>query len=240
VFYALGKLGVYVSGDIGCYTLGSAAPLSAMDACVCMGASVSGAHGVSKAVGKMNGKLPVAVIGDSTFIHSGVTGLINVAYNQAATVTIILDNSITGMTGHQQNPTTGYTIKGDPTAAVDVEALCRAVGLTDVTVVDPYNLPETLAVIEKAVAGDTAAVIISRRPCALLKHVKHKAPLTVDAEKCIGCKACLKIGCPATSMKAPADGDKRGKMVIDKNQCVGCGQCVSLCKFGAIGGDCHE
>ncbi|MDL2233962.1 indolepyruvate ferredoxin oxidoreductase subunit alpha [Ruminococcaceae bacterium OttesenSCG-928-L11] len=229
VFYALNRLKTYVSGDIGCYTLGSSAPLSAIDACVCMGASVSGAHGVSKAVGTMNNKLPVAIIGDSTFIHSGVTGLINVAYNQAASVTLILDNSITGMTGHQQNPTTGLTIKGDPTTAVDLEALCKAVGIQDVTVVDPYDLPATYAAIKKAVEGTTASVIISRRPCALLKTVKHSAPLAVAADKCTGCKACLRIGCPATSMKD-------GKMVIDRNQCVGCGQCVSLCKFGAIGG----
>lgn len=227
VFYALNKLKVYVSGDIGCYTLGSSAPLAAIDACVCMGASVSGAHGVSKAVGKMNGKLPVAVIGDSTFMHSGVTGLINVAYNKAATVTLILDNSITGMTGHQQNPTTGYTIKGEPTASVNLEALCKAVGISNVSVVDPYDLPSTLEAIQKAVEGDESAVIIARRACALLKNVKHKAPVSVEVDKCTGCKACLRIGCPATSMK-----DK--KMVVDQNQCVGCGQCVPLCKFGAI------
>ena len=230
VFHALNRLGVYVSGDIGCYTLGSSAPLSAIDACVCMGASISGAHGVAKAVGKINGKLPVAVIGDSTFIHSGVTGLINVAYNKAATVTMILDNSITGMTGHQQNPTTGMTIKGDPTTAVDLEALCRAVGIQKVMVCDPYDLPGTLTVVKEAVEGDEACVIIARRPCALLKTVQHNAPLVVDNDKCIGCKACLRIGCPATSMK----GDK---MIINHNQCVGCGQCVSLCAFGAIGGN---
>ena len=229
VFHALNRLGVFVSGDIGCYTLGSSAPLSAIDACVCMGASISGAHGVSKAVGKINGKLPVAVIGDSTFMHSGVTGLINVAYNKAATVTIILDNSITGMTGHQQNPTTGLTIKGDPTIAVDLEALCRAVGIQNVTVCDPYDLQGTLATVKAAVEGDEPAVIIARRPCALLKTVRHNAPLAVDNDKCIGCKACLRIGCPATSMKD-------GKMLINHNQCVGCGQCVSLCAFGAIEG----
>ncbi|MDR2932736.1 MAG: indolepyruvate ferredoxin oxidoreductase subunit alpha [Oscillospiraceae bacterium] len=232
VFYAFNRLGVYVSGDIGCYTLGSAAPLAAIDACICMGASVSGAHGVSKAVGKMNGKLPVAVIGDSTFIHSGVTGLINVAYNQAKTVTVILDNSITGMTGHQQNPTTGYTITGEPTAAVDLEALCQAVGIKNIAVTDPYDLPGTLETIKKAVEGDEASVVISRRPCALLKTVKHKAPLRVDNDKCTGCKVCLRIGCPATSMQA--ESGQNAKMHIDPNQCVGCGQCVSLCKFGAI------
>jgi indolepyruvate ferredoxin oxidoreductase alpha subunit len=234
VFYALNRLKTFVSGDIGCYTLGASAPLSALDTTICMGASISGAHGAAKAVGKLNGKLPVAVIGDSTFIHSGVTGLINVAYNQAATVTIILDNSITGMTGHQQNPTTGYTLQGDPTAAVDLEALCRAVGIKNICVCDPYDLPGTLAIIKAAVEGDEAAVIISRRPCALLKTVKHNPALMADQDKCTGCKACLRIGCPAISMKADDNG--KPKMEIDRNQCVGCGQCVSLCAFSAIGG----
>lgn len=227
VFYALGQLKVFVSGDIGCYTLGSTAPLSAMDTCVCMGASVSGAHGVSKAAQRINGKLPVAVIGDSTFIHSGITGLINTAYNQGKTVTLILDNSITGMTGHQQNPSTGLNIHNEPTAAVNLEALCAAVGIKNVSIVDPYDIPATMETIKAAVEGDETAVIIARRPCALLKTVKHKKPLSVDNDKCTGCKACLRIGCPAASVR-----DK--KMIIDKNQCVGCGQCISLCRFGAI------
>ncbi|HIZ56858.1 MAG TPA: indolepyruvate ferredoxin oxidoreductase subunit alpha [Firmicutes bacterium] len=226
-YYALKKLGVYVSGDIGCYSLGAAAPLSAVDTVVCMGASVSGAHGYNKAVGKDKGKATVAVIGDSTFIHSGVTGLINVAYNQANTVTVILDNSITGMTGHQQNPTTGLTIKGDPTAAVDLEALAKAVGINRVKVVDPYDIDATYEVLKEEIAVEEPSVVIARRPCALLKNVKHNKPFSIDADQCKSCKACFRIGCPAIMMRD-------GKAAIDNIQCVGCGECLSLCKFGAI------
>lgn len=227
VFYALKRLNVFVSGDIGCYTLGAAAPLQAIDACVCMGASVSGAHGYCKGVGPEKGKATVAVIGDSTFIHSGITGLIDVAYNQGNTVTIIMDNSITGMTGHQQNPTTGYTIKGDPTSAVDLEALVKAIGIKRVTVVDPYDIEATYQAIKTDIALDEPTVIISRRPCALLKNVKHNPPFHIDTEKCIACKSCMRIGCPAMSLH-------NGKVQIDGTQCVGCGECISLCKFGAI------
>lgn len=227
LFYALKKQKVYVSGDIGCYTLGASAPLSMMDTCVCMGASVSALHGYNKALGSKAEKKSVAVIGDSTFIHSGVTGLINIAYNSTNSVVIILDNSITGMTGHQQNPTTGYNIKGDPAAKVSLEKLCHAVGINRVRVCDPYNLEETMAVIKEELETDEPSVIISRRPCALLKYVEHKPALKVDTDKCIGCKMCLNIGCPAISIK-----DK--KAVIDHTQCVGCGVCTSLCKKGAI------
>ena len=167
------------------------------------------------------------MIGDSTFIHSGVTGLIDIAYNQGNSTVIILDNSITGMTGHQQNPTTGYTIKGDPTAAVSLEALCKAVGINRVAVVDPYDLKQTEEVIRQELEADEPSVVISRRPCALLKYVKHSAPLKADPEKCIGCKACMGIGCPAISMRG-------GKAVIDATQCVGCGVCTSLCAKNAI------
>lgn len=227
VFFALKRLGVFVSGDIGCYTLGAAAPLQAIDVGVCMGASVSGAHGYAKGVGAEKGKSTVAVIGDSTFIHSGITGLIDVAYNQGNSVTIIMDNSITGMTGHQENPTTGKTIKGDPTNAVDLEALVKAIGIRHCTVVDPYDINATYEVIKHDIALDEPTVIISRRPCALLKTVKHNAPLAIDSDKCVTCKACLRIGCPAIS-------NLNGKMQIDPIQCVGCGQCTPLCKFGAI------
>ena len=227
LFYALKKAKVYVSGDIGCYTLGASAPLGAMDTCVCMGASVSALHGYNKARGAEAEKKSVAVIGDSTFIHSGITGLIDIAYNRSNSVVIILDNSITGMTGHQQNPTTGYTIKGDPTSAVNLEALCKAVGITRVRVCDPYNLTEVQTVLKEELEADGPSVIISRRPCALLKYVKRKPSLTVVSEKCIGCKACLGIGCPAISMK-------NGKASIDYTQCVGCGVCESLCARGAI------
>lgn len=226
LYYALKKADMFVSGDIGCYTLGSMPPLSAMDVCVCMGASIPGAHGYHKVLGG-KAKKPVAVIGDSTFLHSGVTGLINVAYNKGNQITVILDNSITGMTGHQQNPSTGYTLSGDPTAKVDLEALCRAVGIDRVRVVDPYRLDETLRVIREELEAEGPSVVISRRPCALLKYVRHAPPLAVASEKCTGCKACMQIGCPAVSMR-----EKKAR--IDPNQCVGCGQCTGLCRFGAI------
>ena len=227
LFYILKKLKCYVSGDIGCYTLGASAPLSAMDTCVCMGASVSALHGYNKARGEEAEKHSVAVIGDSTFAHSGITGLVDIAYNKSNSVVIILDNSITGMTGHQQNPTTGYTIKGDPTAAIDLEALCKAVGIHRVRVCDPYDLKDVEKAVREELAADEPSVIISRRPCALLKYVKHNPPLAVDKEKCIGCKACFGIGCPAISLK-------EGKAVIDRTQCVGCGVCEGLCPKKAI------
>ncbi len=230
LFYVLKKLKLYVSGDIGCYTLGASAPLSAMDTSICMGASVSALHGYNKAVGPDAEKKSVAVIGDSTFIHSGITSLIDIAYNKSNSVVIILDNSITGMTGHQQNPTTGYTIKGDPTAAVNLESLCHAVGIPNVRVCDPYNLKEMEKTVREELASDGASVIISRRPCALLKYVKHNPPLRVDPNKCIGCKACFGIACPAISLRD-------GKAEIDRTQCVGCGVCEGLCPKQAIGSE---
>ena len=229
LFYALKKAKVYVSGDIGCYTLGASAPLSAMDTCICMGASISALHGYNKARGEEAEKKAVAVIGDSTFIHSGVTSLIDIAYNRSNSVVIILDNSITGMTGHQQNPTTGYTIKGDPTSAVNLDALSHAIGNLRVRLVDLYDLPSVQQALKEELAAEEPSVIISRRPCALLKYVKHKPALTVDTDSCIGCKACLGIGCPAISIR-------NGKACIDRTQCVGCGVCESLCPKKAIGG----
>lgn len=227
LFYCLKKLGVTVSGDIGCYTLGAAAPLNAVDTTICMGASISALHGFNKALGAESEKNTVAVIGDSTFMHSGMTGLVNIAYNNSNSTVIILDNSITGMTGHQQNPTTGKNLKGDPAAAVNLEELCKAIGIRRVRVVDPYHLSETEAAIKEELAADEASVIISRRPCALLKYVKHNPPVKVDPDKCVGCKMCMKLGCPAISMKD-------GKAVIDHTQCVGCGICQEQCKIGAI------
>lgn len=227
LFYCLSKLKVMVSGDIGCYTLGAAAPLCAVDTTVCMGASISGLHGFNKARGAEAEKNSVAVIGDSTFMHSGMTGLVNIAYNATNSTVIILDNSITGMTGHQQNPTTGKNLKGDPAAAVNLEELCKAIGIKRVRVVDPYSLAETEAAIKEELAIEEPSVIISRRPCALLKYVKHKPALKVEADKCKGCKACMKLGCPAISMND-------GKAVIDHTQCVGCGICQEQCKFAAI------
>ena len=227
LFYTLKKNKLTVLGDIGCYTLGAVAPLQAVDTVICMGASVSGIHGFSKSQnGAMDNKT-VAVIGDSTFMHSGITGLVNMAYNESNATVIIVDNSITGMTGHQQNPTTGFNLKGDPCAKIDLESLCHAVGIKRVRVIDPYDLAQCDAVIKEELAANEPSVIISRRPCALLKYVKHKAPLAVDADKCVGCKACMKIGCPAISIID-------GKAKVDATQCVGCGVCEQLCKFGAL------
>lgn len=228
LFYVLKKLNLTVLGDIGCYTLGAVAPLNAIDTTVCMGASVSGLHGFVKAGDEESAGRTVAVIGDSTFIHSGVTGLINIAYNESNSTVIILDNSITGMTGHQQNPTTGYNLKGDPCTKIDLESLCHAVGIKRVKVVDPYDMETCQTVIKEELAAKEPSVIISRRPCALLKYVKHPGPICSDPEKCKGCKACMNIGCPAISMVD-------GKAVIDETLCVGCGVCEQLCKFGALG-----
>ena len=228
LFYTLAKNKLTVLGDIGCYTLGAVAPLSAIDTTICMGASVSGLHGFNKAGGGQGEGKTVAVIGDSTFIHSGVTGLINVAYNESNSTVIILDNSITGMTGHQQNPTTGYNLKGDPCTKIDLETLCRAVGIRRVRVVDPYDLAACDAAVKEELAAEEPSVIISRRPCALLKYVKHPGPIASDPDKCVGCKSCMRIGCPAISIVD-------GKAQIDNTLCVGCGVCQQLCKFDALG-----
>ena len=230
LFYVLARKKINVLGDIGCYTLGSAAPLNAIDSVLCMGASVSGLHGFNKALGEKSEGKTVAVIGDSTFMHSGMTGLANIAYNGTNSTVIIVDNSITGMTGHQHNPTTGYNIKGDPATKIDLEALCHALGINRVRVVDPYDLKATETAVMEEIAANEPSVIISRRPCALLKSVKAKPALTVNSEKCRSCKMCMKIGCPAISMKD-------GKATIDATLCVGCDLCKQLCSFDAIGGE---
>ena len=227
LFYTLNKNKCTVLGDIGCYTLGAVAPLSAIDMTLCMGGSVSAIHGFNKAGEGENEGKTVAVIGDSTFMHSGMTGLANIAYNQSNSTVIILDNSITGMTGHQQNPTTGYNIKGDPAGKINLEALCKAMGFNRVRVVDPYNLAECDAAIKEELAVNEPSVIISRRPCALLKYVKHNTPLEVNRDKCVGCKSCMRIGCPAISIKD-------GKANVDQTLCVGCDVCTQMCKFDAF------
>lgn len=229
MYYVLSKNKITVLGDIGCYTLGAQQPLNALDSTLCMGASVSGLHGFNKAGGEGTEGKTVCVIGDSTFMHSGITGLVNISYNASNSTVIILDNSITGMTGHQQNPTTGYNIKGDPAAKVDLETLCRAVGINRVRVVDPYNLAECDAVLKEELAAAEPSVIISRRPCVLLKSVKIKPSLKVEKDKCKNCKMCMKLGCPAISIHD-------GKADIDETLCVGCGVCTQMCKFDAISG----
>ncbi|MBR5913598.1 MAG: indolepyruvate ferredoxin oxidoreductase subunit alpha [Selenomonadaceae bacterium] len=222
LFYTLKKNKCTVLGDIGCYTLGAVPPLSTIEMTLCMGASIGATHGFNKILGKNSENKTVAVIGDSTFMHSGMTGLANVAYNQSNSTIIILDNSITGMTGHQQNPTTGFNIKGDPAGKINLEELCRAMGINRVKVVDPYNLKQCDEVLKEELKISEPSVIISRRPCALLKYVKHNPPLKVNPDKCIGCKSCMKIGCPAISIK-------NGKAVVDSTQCVGCNVCSQLC-----------
>ena len=232
LFYTLSKQKVRVMGDIGCYTLGGAAPLFAMDNNLCMGASVSMLHGFNKVCGKESEGSTVAVIGDSTFLHSGMTSLADIAYNLSNSTVIILDNSITGMTGHQQNPATGLDIHGDPCGKIDLESLVRAMGIQRVRVVDPYDLAQCDAAVKEELAAEAPSVIISRRPCALLKTVDrkpviHNKPLVNDPDKCVGCKSCMKVGCPAISMK-----DK--KAVIDRTQCIGCGICQQMCRFDAL------
>ena len=227
MFYALSKNKITVLGDIGCYTLGSAAPLNSMEMTLCMGASVSSLHGFNKALKSESENKTVAIIGDSTFMHSGMTSLATIAYNQSNSTVIIVDNSITGMTGHQQNPTTGKNLYGDPAGRVNLEALVKSMGINRVRVVDPYNIEECETALKEELAANEPSVIISRRPCALLKEVKHPGPISVNTEKCKGCKSCMKIGCPAISMKD-------GKAKVDDTLCVGCKVCTQQCKFDAF------
>ena len=225
-FYVLKKLGLVVSGDIGCYTLGAALPLQSVDTTICMGASVSAAHGMAKARGAEFNKKLVSVIGDSTFMHSGITGLVDIVYNKGNNTVIILDNSITGMTGHQENPTTGRTIRGEETKQVDLIALCKAVGIEHVTVCDPFDVKKFEEVVKTETEREEPSVIIAQRPCALLKSVKYVGKCTIT-DKCKNCKMCMKLGCPAITLKD-------GKVVIDSTQCNGCGLCTNVCPFNAI------
>ncbi len=227
-FYVLKKLGLTVSGDIGCYTLGAVAPLATVDTTICMGASISAAHGMAKVQGAEFNKKLVSVIGDSTFMHSGITALSDIVYNKGANTVIILDNSITGMTGHQDNPTTGKTIRGEATKQVDLIALCRALGIEHVTVADPFDVKAFEAVVKEETARDEVSVIIAQRPCALLKTVKYDG-LCEISEDCRKCKICMKLGCPAISVDKES-----GTVKIDSTQCNGCGLCVGVCPFGAI------
>lgn len=227
VFYTLNKLGVTVAGDIGCYALGVVPPLSAMDSVVCMGASIGNTHGMELALGDNSKDKVVGVIGDSTFMHSGMTGLLDIVYNKGASTIIILDNRITAMTGHQENPTTGKTLMGEDTVKIDLAKLSKALGVGSVQVVDPYDLDETRTTIEEELEKDEISVVVARRACALLKSVEKKKPFKVDSDKCQDCGVCLEIGCPALSK-----GD--GQSVIDDYLCTGCGVCVQVCPFDAI------
>ena len=225
-FYVLKKLGLVVSGDIGCYTLGAVKPLEAVDSTICMGASVSAAFGMAKARGAEFNKKLVSVIGDSTFIHSGITGLIDMVYNKGANTVIILDNSITGMTGHQDNPTTGKTIRGEDTKQVDLIKLGQAIGIEHIVVADPFDVKNFEKVVKEETNRDDVSLIIAQRPCALLKKVKYTGHCVVT-DACKKCKQCMKLGCPAISVKNDA-------IVIDQSQCNGCGLCTNVCPFKAI------
>ena len=245
LFYNLNRLKVFVSGDIGCYTLGALPPLTAMDTCVCMGASVGMAHGMAKALGQDGLGKAVAVIGDSTFIHSGLTSLINTVYNQSYSTVIILDNRITAMTGQQPNPASGSTIMGEPANAIDFPELCRAIGVKHVRTVNPHNIEATYAVLKEEIERPEPSVVITRFPCVLTPAEKKrpKKPFHSNTANCTGCGMCLKLGCPAiswvtlTPAEATAMGKKekqKGYTIINETMCIGCGQCLTLCKFEAI------
>ncbi len=245
IFFNLSRMKLFVSGDIGCYTLGFLPPLNAMDSTVCMGASIPMAHGMVKALGEGAHDKIVSVIGDSTFVHSGITGLINSVYNKSAATLIILDNRITAMTGQQPNPASGNTISGEAAQSLDLEALCRAVGVKHVRVVNPHEVPECRKVIKEEVARDEMSVIISVAPCVLLPEMKLRKPVSyfTNIDNCVGCTSCIRLGCPAISWTPFAEGEaeakgykksQKGYSRIDEVLCNDCGQCASLCKFNAI------
>ena len=228
VFSVLKKLKIHASGDIGCYTLGAVAPLGVIDTTICMGASISALHGMEKAKGKDYVKNWVAVIGDSTFLHTGINSLVNMVYNKATGTVMILDNRTTGMTGHQDHAATGKTLKGEETNSVDFVELCHAIGVKNVIEVNAFDVKRLEEVIKESVASDTLTVIITKSPCVLLKGQKFPNMCVVDTEKCKKCGMCLKIGCPAITKQVD------GTVKIDATMCNGCGLCVSQCKFGAI------
>lgn len=227
LYYSVNKLKLIVTGDIGCYTLGALPPLNALDTCICMGAGFTAAHGFNKARGNEFSQKVIGVMGDSTFAHSGITGLIDIVYNKGISTVLILDNSITGMTGHQNNPVNGFTIKGEPTKQVDLVKLAYAIGFERVCVIDPFDVDNTIKVLREETKTEEPSLIIVQRPCALLKSVHYEGCTGVDYEKCRRCMQCMKIGCPAIS-------DKDGKITIDETICVGCGLCNRVCKFGAM------
>ena len=229
-FYTMSKgKNFVIGGDIGCYTLGGAAPLGAMDTCVCMGGGFSVAMGMSKAFAATGQQKKVfGVVGDSTFFHSGMTGAAEILYNKGAVIPVVLDNHITGMTGHQDNPGSGYTLQGEIAAAIKIEDVLHAFGYENVIIVDPQDLTAMQKAVDDALASAVPAAIICRRPCLLIKRIRHDIGLCeVDREKCIGCKKCLKVGCPAVSIRD-------GKSSIDPDQCVGCTVCAQVCPVGAI------
>jgi indolepyruvate ferredoxin oxidoreductase alpha subunit len=236
VFHSLKELNAYVTGDIGCYTLGFMPPLSAMDTCVCMGASIGTASGVVKVVTDDERTKVVAVIGDSTFLHTGINGLMDMVYNKVPATVVILDNRITAMTGRQENPASGFTLTDQPTHRIEIPELCRVLGVKNVRTVDPYDLAETKRALEEEMNRPEPSVIVTNRPCVLVNRedIFKKGPvLTITEEKCTGCRACLKIGCSAIAWKPSSD--KKGKASIDYLLCTGCDVCRQLCKFGAIG-----
>ncbi|MCX8084483.1 MAG: indolepyruvate ferredoxin oxidoreductase subunit alpha [Calditerrivibrio sp.] len=229
IFYALSKLKLYVSGDIGCYTLGLLPPLSAIHSTVCMGASVSMAHGIDKGSDGELAKKSVAVIGDSTFLHTGINGLINSFYNKGKSTVIILDNTTTGMTGHQPNPATGLSIRQEPAPKIDIAKFCEGMGIKRVRVVDPFDIDECLRVIKEEVEADELSVIVTNKPCIFVDRTVIASPFFIEKDKCTGCKACTKIGCPAISWLK-----NERKALIDEAICTGCELCVKVCRFGAI------
>lgn len=238
VFFALNQLKAYVTGDIGCYTLGFMPPLSAMDTCICMGASIGMATGVSKVVSAEERKKVVAVIGDSTFLHTGINGLMDMVYNNSPSTVVILDNRITAMTGRQDNPASGFTLMDAPSHRIDFPLLCKSLGVKHIRVVNPFDLEQTKNVLREEMERPETSVVITDKPCVLVKRegVFQKGPVyTVEVEKCTGCRACLKIGCPAIEWRPAGDGGKKGKAFIDPLLCTGCDVCRQLCKFEAIG-----
>jgi indolepyruvate ferredoxin oxidoreductase alpha subunit len=236
IFYALNQLKAYVTGDIGCYTLGFLPPLSAMDTCVCMGASIGTATGITKVLAPDEQKKIVAVIGDSTFLHSGITGLLDMVYNNAPATVVILDNRITAMTGRQENPASGFTLMGQESFQIDLPQLVKVLGVKNIRVVDPYNLAESKQALQEEMERPEPSVVITQRPCVLIKRegvYERGEAVEVDVELCTGCKACLKLGCPAIIWQAGEA--KKGKVYIDAQLCTGCNVCEQVCKFSAIG-----